>query len=378
MKKRNVFQRIGILLCLLTIISACTKKETSQAPGTIVKSSFGQLPDATEINLYTMVNHSGITMKVTNYGGIITSLLVPDKNGNTTDIVLGYDSLSGYLAATPYFGALIGRYGNRIAKGKFMLDGKEYFLAQNNGPNHLHGGVKGFDKVVWDAEEFTTDSTVGLKLHYQSKDGEEGYPGNLDINITYTLSDHNTLTFDYIATTDKATPVNLTQHSYFNLAGGGDIKSHVLMISASRYTVVDSTLIPTGELRDVKETPFDFITAKTIGRDLEATGGNPVGYDHNFVLDTQSIKELAVRVAEPNSGRVMEVYTDQPGVQFYSGNFLDGTITGKSGVVYRQYSGFCLETQHFPDSPNQPAFPSTILKPGKTYHTTTMYRFSAE
>jgi aldose 1-epimerase len=365
-------------LGLLLLTSACTKKEAMHQPGTVAKAEFGVLPDSTRVDIYTLVNHSGITMKVTNYGGIITSLMVPDKNGVAADIVLGYDSLSGYLKATPYFGALIGRYGNRIAKGKFTLEGQEYDLAKNDGPNHLHGGVKGYDKVVWEAEDFKTDSAVGLKLHYLSKDGEEGYPGNLDITVTYTLSDNNTLTFDYTATTDKATPVNLTQHSYFNLAGSGDIKSHELLIAASRYNVVDSTLIPTGELRDVKGTPFDFTTVKPIGKDLVATGGKPIGYDHNFVLDTKSINNLAVRVIEPSSGRVVEVYTDQPGVQFYSGNFLDGTITGKAGTVYQQYSGFCLETQHFPDSPNQPAFPSTILKPGEKYHTTTIYKFSAK
>jgi len=365
-------------LGLLLLTSACTKKEAMQQPGTITKAEFGVLPDSTKVSLYTLVNHSGITMKVTNYGGIITSLLVPDKNGKAADIVLGYDSLPGYLEAPSYFGALIGRYGNRIANGKFTLDGTEYVLAKNNGPNHLHGGVYGYDKVVWEAEEFKTDSAVGIKLHRLSKDGEEGYPGNLDVTVTYTLNDDNSLVFDYTATTDKATPVNLTQHSYFNLAGGGDIKTHELMISASKYNVVDSTLIPTGELREVKGTPFDFTTMKPIGKDLEATGGNPVGYDHNFILDTKSISELAVRVVEPNSGRIMEVYTDQPGVQFYSGNFLDGTITGKSGTFYQQYTGFCLETQHFPDSPNQPAFPTTILKPGEKYHTTTIYKFSAK
>jgi len=365
-------------LGLLLLTSACTKKEAMQQPGTITKAEFGVLPDSTKVSLYTLVNHSGITMKVTNYGGIITSLLVPDKNGKAADIVLGYDSLPGYLEAPSYFGALIGRYGNRIANGKFTLDGTEYVLAKNNGPNHLHGGVNGYDKVVWEAEEFKTDSAVGIKLHRLSKDGEEGYPGNLDVTVTYTLNDDNNLVFDYTATTDKATPVNLTQHSYINLAGGGDIKTHELMISASKYNVVDSTLIPTGELREVKGTPFDFTTMKPIGKDLEATGGNPVGYDHNFILDTKSISELAVRVVEPNSGRIMEVYTDQPGVQFYSGNFLDGTITGKSGTIYGQYTGFCLETQHFPDSPNQPAFPTTILKPGEKYHTTTIYKFSAK
>lgn len=365
-------------MSLLLLATSCSKKEIMQQPGTIVKSEFGTMPDSTKVNLYTLVNHSGITMKVTNYGGIITSLMVPDKNGKAADIVLGFDSLSSYIAKTPFFGALIGRYGNRIAKGKFTLDGSEYALAKNDGPNHLHGGVKGYDKVVWDAEEFETDNAVGIKLHRLSKDGEEGYPGNLDVTVTYTLKDNNTLVFDYTATTDKASPVNLTQHSYFNLAAGGDIKSHELMISASKYNVIDSTLIPTGELREVKGTPFDFTAAKPIGKDLVAAGGKPIGYDHNFILDTKSTKDLAVRVVEPTSGRTMEVYTDQPGVQFYSGNFLDGTLSGKSGAVYQQYSGFCLETQHFPDSPNQTAFPTTILKPGEKYHTTTIYKFSAK
>jgi len=378
MKKGFLFNSIIFVLGVLSITLACTKKETMKTPGTVTKKSFGVMPDSTKVDIYTLVNHSGITMKVTNYGGIITSLIIPDKNGKVVDIVLGYDSLSGYLKATPFFGALIGRYGNRIAKGKFTLDGTDYVLATNDGPNHLHGGVKGFDKVVWDAEEFKNDSAVGLKLHYLSKDGEEGYPGNLDVTVTYTLNDNNSLVFDYTATTNKATPVNLTQHSYFNLAGDGDIKSHELMISALKYNVVDSSLIPTGELRKVKGTPFDFTSAKRIGKDLVATGGKPIGYDHNFILDTKGIQDVAVRVFEPKSGRVMEVYTDQPGVQFYSGNFLDGTITGKSGKVYQQYSGFCLETQHFPDSPNQKTFPTTILKPGEKYHTTTIYKFSAK
>ena len=377
--KYRIFHSILIAsIGLLLMTSACTKKQTMQQPGTITKAEFGVMPDSTKVDIYTLVNHSGITMKVTSYGGIITSLMVPDNKGVAADIVLGYDSLKGYLAKTPFFGALIGRYGNRIAKGKFTLDGKEYTLALNDGPNHLHGGVKGFDKVVWDVEEFKTDSAVGIKLHRLSKDGEEGYPGNLDVTVTYTLKDDNSLTFDYSATTDKATPVNLTQHTYFNLAGGGDNKSHEVMIAAAKYNVVDSTLIPTGELRDVKGTPFDFTTAKPIGKDLVAAGGKPIGYDHNFILDTKGIKDVAVRVVEPTSGRIMEVYTDQPGVQFYTGNFLDGTITGKSGKVYQQYSGFCLETQHFPDSPNQAAFPTTILKPGDKYHTTTIYKFAVK
>ena len=362
----------------IIFFSSCDKTGTVQAPGTVTKHSFGQLPGAGEVNLYTLVNHSGITLKVTNYGCRITSLLLPDKNGKCADVVLGFDSLSGYLSNNPYFGAVVGRYGNRIAKGKFEIDGNQYTLAQNNGVNHLHGGLKGFDKVVWKAEDFATGNSVGLKLHYLSKDGEEGYPGNLNVDITYTLTDDNKLTIGYNATSDKATPINLTQHTYFNLAGSGDIKAHELMIASSKYTVVDSTLIPTGELRDVKGTPYDFTTVKTIGKDLISTGGNPIGYDHNFVLNTKGLSDLAVRVVEPVSGRTMEVYTDQPGVQFYTSNFLDGTITGKYGRIYTQYSALCLETQHFPDSPNHPAFPTAILKPGETYHTTTIFKFAVK
>lgn len=374
MKKASKITGLAMVSVLIvTLAAGCCKKIQTM---NITKEAFGMLADSVPVSLYTLTNDKGITLKVTNYGGIITSLLVPDKDGNEGDIVLGYDSLSGYLTKTPYFGAIVGRYGNRIAKGVFKIDGNEFRLPVNDGPNHLHGGIRGFDKVVWDAKEFKTDSTVGLVLHYLSKDGEQGYPGNLDVTVTYTLNNNNELRFDYLATTDKPTPVNLTQHSYFNLAGDGDIKGHELLIKASKYTVVDSTLIPTGELRDVKGTPFDFTTAKPIGKDLAATGGNPTGFDHNFVLDTKGLQEAAIKVTEPASGRVMEVFTDQPGVQFYSGNFLDGTIKGKGGKVYNQYNGFCLETQHFPDSPNQPAFPNTILRPGEKYQTTTIYRFS--
>ena len=378
MTKISSFLTLTLALGFLIFFTSCNPKGAIQAPGTVTKQFFGKLPDVTVADLYTIINHSGVTLKVTNYGGRITSLLVPDKTGKSGDIVLGFDSLSGYLANNPYFGAIVGRYGNRIAKGKFEIDGNQYTLAQNNGVNHLHGGIKGFDKVVWKAEDFKTDKSVGIKLTYLSHDGEEGYPGNLKSVVTYTLTDDNQLIFDYSATTDKSTPINLTQHSYFNLAGSGDIKSHEIMIAASKYTVVDSTLIPTNELRDVKGTPFDFTSVKAIGKDLVATGGTPIGFDHNFVLNIKELKELAVRVVEPVSGRIMEVYTDQPGVQFYTGNFLDGTITGKYGNVYKQYSGFCFETQHFPDSPNHPAFPTTILKPGETYHTTTIYAFSAK
>lgn len=374
----NKLKKITTLVCFPAIILLMTAGCSTKNPPTmnVTKEPFGQVNDSTPVSLYTLTNDKGITMKVTNYGGIITSLIVPDKDGNPGDIVLGYDSLAGYLEKTPYFGAIIGRYGNRIAKGAFKIDGKEFHLPINDGPNHLHGGLQGFDKVVWDAREFKTDSTVGLIFHRLSKDMEQGYPGNLDVTVTYTLNNNNELRLDYLATTDKPTPVNLTQHSYFNLAGSGDIKGHELLMKASKYTVVDSLLIPTGELRDVKGTPFDFTIAKPIGKDLMATGGKPIGYDHNFVLDTKGLDEVAIKVTEPTSGRVMEVFTQEPGVQFYSGNFLDGTIKGKGGKVYNQYDGFCLETQHFPDSPNHPAFPNTILRPGEKYQTTTIYKFS--
>jgi len=293
---KKIIPLVMLLMGFGSIIffSSCDNTSTVQAPGTVVKQSFGKLPGAPEVNLYTLVNHTGITLKVTNYGCRITSLLLPDKNGKCADVVLGFDSLSGYLSNNPYFGAVVGRYGNRIAKGKFEIDGNQYTLAQNNGVNHLHGGLKGFDKVVWKAEDFATGNSVGLKLHYLSKDGEEGYPGNLNVDITYTLTDDNKLTIGYNATSDKATPINLTQHSYFNLAGSGDIKTHELMIASTKYTVVDSTLITTGELRDVKRTPYDFTTVKPIGKDLIATGGNPIGYDHNFVLNTKGLSDLAV------------------------------------------------------------------------------------
>lgn len=369
---KTAFLFLGAMLIVYT---SCTTGRNDKNQGKIDRQLFGQLPDSSAVYLYTLDNGNGCIMKVSSYGGIITSLKVPAKNGNQIDIVLGYDSLMDYLRESPYFGAIIGRYGNRIAAAKFSLEDKEYLLAANNGLNHLHGGIRGFDKVIWKVEEMKTDSTVGLQLHYLSPDGEEGYPGNLDVTVTYTLTNDNCLIFDYYASTDKATPVNLTQHSYFNLNGIGDIKSHKLMMAASRYTVVDSTLIPTGELRPVSGTPFDFTKAKSIGQDLLATGGNPIGYDHNFVLDTKSIDELAIRVSSPETGICMEVFTDQPGVQFYSGNFLNGSLKGKNGAVYNQYNGFCLETQHFPDSPNQKLFPSVIITPSEPYRSRSIYKF---
>ena len=345
---------------------------------------FGRLPDGTEISLITLTNAGGIEVRAMTYGGIILSLEVPDRNGVPGDVVLGYDSLEEYLEETPYFGAIIGRYGNRVGGAGFELDGVRYALAPNDGPNHLHGGVAGFDKVVWGAEPFRTEEGVGVVFSRTSPDGEEGYPGNLDVRVTYTLTDDDELVFDYLATTDAPTPVNLTQHTYFNLAGdgSGDILGHRLLLNASQITPVDQGLIPTGELVSVEGTPFDFRTPREIGVGIGADhpqiafGG---GYDHNWVLDREGVAPghlaLAARVEEPGSGRVMEVLTTEPGLQFYSGNFLDGSIVGKGGVAYRHRFGFCLETQHFPDSPNEPGFPSTILRPGEEYRSRTTYRF---
>jgi len=344
------------------------------------------------VSLYTLKNAHGMELRVIDYGGIILSLKVPDRTGRVADVVLGFDSLGDYERESPYFGAIIGRYGNRIAGGRFTLDGQTYTLARNNGVNHLHGGVRGFDKVVWAATRFERGDSTGLVFRYTSPDGEEGYPGTLRAQVTYTLTESNELIFDYEATTDRATPVNLTQHSYFNLAsdGTGDILGHVVVLNADRFTPVDSTLIPTGELRSVQGTPFDFRTPMAIGarvgqNDEQLRYGR--GYDHNFVLNkggkggtktTAGDPTLAARVYEPRSGRVMEILTTEPGLQFYSGNFLDGTLRGKHGVVYRHRAGFAMETQHFPDSPNEPAFPSTTLRPGQTYRSRTIYRFSIQ
>jgi aldose 1-epimerase len=344
---------------------------------------FGETPEGIPVELHTLTNAHGLEVRAMTYGGVILSLKVPDRDGNLGDVVLGYDTLEGYLEVSPYFGAIIGRYGNRIANARFTLDGEDYSLAANDGPNALHGGVKGFDKVIWRAEPFKSDEGVGVVFAYTSPDGEEGYPGTLEARVTYTLTDANELVFSYHAITDEATPVNLTQHTYFNLAGdgSGDILGHELMLNASRYTPVDSTLIPTGEIVAVAGTPFDFTTSTAIGAHIDAEDeqiGFGGGYDHNYVLDRGDGEEmtLAARVYEPTTGRVMEVTTSEPGVQFYSGNFLDGTITGKGGHVYEQRSGFCLETQHYPDSPNQPDFPSTVLRPGEQYRSRTVYRFS--
>jgi aldose 1-epimerase len=329
---------------------------------------------------------SRATVKVMTYGAIVTELHVPDRQGRPADVVLGFDTLEGYLAEHPYFGAIVGRVANRIARGKFTLDGHDYTLAVNNGPNSLHGGLKGFDKVVWKGEDVSGPDGPAVKFTYLSKNGEEGYPGNLSAAVTYTLlsaSDSEALKIDYTATTDQATPVNLTNHSYFNLAGpaAGTILGHELELAADQYTPTDDTLIPTGAIAAVRGTPLDFTTATPIGAHIGQLKSNPVGYDHNYVLrgtpGAGKAPRLAARVHEPASGRVLEVLTTEPGVQLYTGNFLDGTLKGKGGVVYRQYQAFCLETQHYPDSVHHPNFPSTILRPGSTYTHTTIYKFSA-
>jgi aldose 1-epimerase len=348
------------------------------------KTSFGKTPDGTEVFLYSLRNGKGMEALITNFGGTVVSLRVPDREGKMADIVLGFDSLSGYLKGSPYFGALIGRYGNRIGKGMFELNGTKYKLAVNNGANHLHGGVKGFDKVVWSVDDHESKPGISLVLKYVSKDMEEGYPGTLSAKVIYSVTDSNELKIEYSASTDKATVLNLTHHSYFNLAGAGNgnVLAQELFINADRFTPVDSGLIPTGELKEVKGTPMDFTVPTLIGARIDSPyeqlkkGG---GYDHNWVLNkAPNAYALAARAYEKSSGRVMEVLTTEPGLQFYSGNFLDGSLLGKNGKKYDHRSGFCLETQHYPDSPNKPQFPSTVLNPGQTYSSTTVYRFSAK
>jgi len=336
--------------------------------------------DATDVDLYVLTNANGMVAKVMNYGATLTELDTPDRDGKLDDVVLGFENLGGYLQKEPYFGAVVGRVGNRIAKGRFTLNGTTYQLATNDGPNHLHGGIKGFDKVVWDARVVSEGKNPAVEFAYRSRDGEEGYPGNCTVKVTYALSDTNELSLSYVVATDMDTPVNVTNHSYFNLAGAenGGVLDHVLQINADRYTPVDATLIPTGELRPVAGTPMDFRQPTRIGERIAQAGGSPVGYDHNYVLNSGGGSlALAATVFEPKSGRVMDVLTTEPGVQFYSGNFLDGTLTGKKGVIYRQYAALALETQHFPDSVNQPGFPSYVLKAGQTYTSQTVLRFSA-
>lgn len=372
-----------ILLSISLAVTGCNRPG-ERAAGTAAVRQFGKTAKGEPVQLYTLRNSKGVEASITNYGAILVSLKVPDRNGNATDVVLGFDSLDGYLGEHPYFGAVIGRYGNRIAGGRFVLDDVEYKLARNNGENHLHGGIRGFDKAVWKLKEPRADGNDGLEFTYLSEDGEEGYPGNLTATVRYTLTGDNELRLDYEATAGKPTVVNLTNHSYFNLAGAGngDILAHRISINADSFTPVDQGLIPTGELRPVEGTPFDFRQPHAIGERIDGKDQQLVygkGYDHNFVLNgSAGSLRPAARVTEPGSGRVMEILTTEPGVQFYTGNFLDGTIRGKGGTAYGHRYGFCLETQHFPDSPNQPQFPSVVLRPGAKYQSTTVYKFSTE
>lgn len=378
------------LFAITTLVAACDRtsdgegrmpESRHQNEGSAEREQFGMLPDGTPIDVITLTNLHAMEVRAITYGGIITALRVPDRNGDLADVVLGHDDLAAYLAASPYFGAIVGRYANRIANGRFALDGHSYQLAVNNGQNHLHGGLRGFDKVVWSADPFVKPGSVGVVFRYTSPDGEEGYPGRLDVKVTYTLTDRNELAVDYHATTDRPTPINLTQHSYFNLAGEGrgSVLEHVLVIHADSFTPVDSTLIPTGEIVPVAGTPLDFTAPTSIGERIEQPDRQLAyghGYDHNFVLNrTGPGLVLAVEVYEPTTGRTMDVYTTEPGLQLYTGNFLDGTITGKAGHVYGRHAGFSLETQHFPDSPNHAEFPSSVLRPGAVYDSRTVFAF---
>jgi aldose 1-epimerase len=373
----NTF-RIPAALSLAALLLAAAG--CGPAPS-VRESVFGKMPDGTPVPLYTVRNANGMEAAITSYGAIVTSLRVPDRDGKFGDVVLGFDSLSAYVAHNPYFGCVVGRYGNRIARGRFTLDGLTFTLACNNGPNHLHGGPGGFDKKLWSGKPFRAKDQAGVEFTLVSPDGDEGYPGTLRATVRYTLADSNALAIAYTAVTDKPTVVNLTNHSYFDLSAGGsdDILSHELSIDADRFTPVDATLIPTGERRPVEGTPFDFRTAAAIGARIDAAeeqvriGG---GYDHNFILNGEAgVLRKAAEAFDPGSGRAMALYTTEPGVQFYTGNFLDGTLAGKGGRVVPRRGGFCLETQHFPDSPNRPEFPSTALRPGETYTTVTVYRF---
>jgi len=371
-----VFAALGLVLSAIGGTSqTCFGSESKMS---IQKDKFGAMPDGTVVDQYTLDNGNGVKATLVTFGAMLTSVETPDRNGKWTNITLNLQTLDAYLAGHPFFGSIAGRYANRIAKGRFTLDGAEYQLAANNGPNHLHGGLKGFDKVVWKAEPIGGEGQVGVKFTYVSPNGEEGYPGTLTATVVYTLTADNQLRMEYTATTDKATPVNLTNHAYWNLAGAasGGILQHQLMINADRYLPVDDTLIPEGPLAPVKGTPMDFTQPTAIGLRIAQVKG---GYDHCYVLNKRKAGEmsLAARVVEPRSGRTMEIYTTQPGIQLYSGNFLDGSLKS-AGVVYEKHHGFCLETEHFPDSPNRPEYPSTILRPGETYHEVTVHKFGVQ
>ncbi|WP_299991563.1 aldose epimerase family protein [uncultured Pontibacter sp.] len=390
MQKYNGRRTLLMLTLLGSLSTAClmgcsgNDSQTEQANSTeqtsmmeIKSEPFGTAPNGQEVQLYTLTNDSGMTVKITNYGAIVTSIQTPDREGNLGEVALGFNNVDGYVPNDPHFGGIVGRYANRIAKGKFTLDGEEYTLAVNNAPNHLHGGITGFDRVVWQAEPLQRQNAI--RLTYVSKDGEEGYPGNLTVVVTYTLTGFNALKIDYEATTDKATPVNLTNHSYFNLSAGKekDILNHIVTINADQFTATDETLIPTGELASVKGTSYDFTTPQRVGDRIENLQG--YGYDLNYVVRNGGDKLVhAATVEDPSTGRVMEVHTTQPGIQFYTAYHLDGTLTGHNNTTYNRYAGLCLEAQHYPDSPNQESFPSTIIRPGEKYSETTVYKFGVK
>ena len=375
---------ISIIVTLVILIAGCKSgnkgdntSEQKNPKCKVEKSFFGKMPEGDSVMLYTLRNEKDCVVKITNFGGIITEIHTPDKSGKIGNIALGFDNLDQYLAGHPNFGALIGRFGNRIANAQFTLEGETYLLAANNGKNSLHGGLKGFDDVLWAPEVISCDERAALKLTYVSPDGEEGYPGTLNVTVTYELI-MDQLFITYEAETDKATPINLTNHTYFNLAGEGTILDHILYINATKYTPVNDELIPTGELANVEGTPFDFRKPFVIGERIDEIGGDPGGYDHNFVLDGSSEeKVLAAKLMDPESGRFVEVITTEPGVQFYTGNFLNGTLSS-GDVTYVKNSGMCLETQHFPDSPNQPDFPNSILRPGEKFMSQTIFKFGVE
>ena len=380
----NTIKIFLITISLLIIINSCGSQNEKEAKMDIVKEPYGKTADSTNVDIYTLTNNNGMKVRITNYGGIIQYLSAPDKNGKYEDIVLGYDDLDSYIKATPYFGAIVGRFGNRISSGKFTLDEVEYTLAQNDGINHLHGGIKGFDKIIWKATPIKNIDSVTLKLEYLSNDGEEGYPGNLNITVIYTLADDDALKIEYHAVTDKKTHINLTNHSYFNLTANfnNNILDHELWLNADKYIPIDPTAIPLGIIDPVADTPFDFTTSKKISKNILDDNQqlkNGIGYDHCLVFENSDGKvKLQATVYEEESGRLMEVFTDQSAVQFYVGNYLDGSNIGKGNLPYHYRTGLCLETEHYPDSPNQPQFPSTILEPGEVYSTTTIYKFSTK
>lgn len=364
---------------LLAAISLLILAAAAEAKPGVTKKMFGKLKDGQAVTQYTLTNKNGVVAKIMTYGATLTELHVPDRNGKMGDVVLGFDNLAAYEKGHPFFGSTVGRVANRIAKGTFKLDGKTYHLAVNNGPNTLHGGLKGFDKKVWQAKEVSSAAGPAVEFHYTSPDGEEHFPGKVHATVRYTLTGDNAVRIEYTATTDKATPINLTNHSYFNLAGDGEVRDHVVQFNADHYTPVDSTMIPTGEIKSVAGTPFDFRKPTAIGAHIDEIPGNPGGYDHNMVVNRKGTGRTLVKFAtifDPATGRVMEMQTTQPGVQFYTGNFLDGSLTGKGGVVYNKNFGFCLEAQDFPDAINHANFPSSVLRPGETYKQTTIYRLS--